>query len=216
MPGKQPNPVWLYRLIHLDNLPVLLARNALHAPNATPQDGLVYRPIHNVSVQASRRLQPVACGPRGTVHDYVPFYFGPLSPMLLQLKTGQVQGYNEGQEPLIYLATRLDDVQSAGSPFVFTDGHGLAAFTQWFEHPADLGRVDWDLVGERYWRDKPDDNDRKRRKQAEFLIWQSLPWPAIQFVATYNEAARQRAAKVLTQFPHRHQPLLQIMRSLYY
>ena len=30
------------------------------------------------------------------MHDYVPFYFGVLSPMLLQLKTGRVTGYNEG------------------------------------------------------------------------------------------------------------------------
>lgn len=37
------------------------------------------------------------------MHDYVPFYFGPLSPMMLNLKTGRVAGYEEDQEPLIYL-----------------------------------------------------------------------------------------------------------------
>ncbi len=99
MPGTQPTPVLLYRLIHIDNLPILLERDALHAPNATPQDGLRYRPIHDVSVQASRRVQPVPCGPCGTVQDYVPFYFGPHSPMLLKLKTGQVAGYNVSVRP---------------------------------------------------------------------------------------------------------------------
>jgi hypothetical protein len=216
MPGTVPNPVWLYRLIHIDNLPVLLTRDVLHAPNATPQDGLGYRPIHDVSVQASRRVQPVPCGPGGNVHDYVPFYFGPLSPMLLKLKSGQVMGYHEGQEPLLYLATRLDDVQAVGRPFVFSDGHGLAAFTRWFDHAMHLGQVDWSLVGQRYWADKPEDNDRKRRKQAECLVWQSLPWSAIRYIGAINATAQQRVVDVLSRFPHRHQPQLGTAPGWYY
>lgn len=216
MLGTPPDPVWLYRLIHLDNLPVLLARDALHAPNTTPPDGQVYRPIHDVSVQAGRRVQTVPCGPGGTVHDYVPFYFGPLSPMLLQLKTGQVAGYRDGQAPLLYLVTRLDVVQATGRPFVYTDGHSLAAFTRWFERPAELDQIDWALVGERYWADQPEDNDRKRRKQAEFLVWQFLPWSAIRGIATCSDATRQQAADLLGRFAHRHQPPLKIKRDWYY
>lgn len=37
-----PDPVWLYRFVHLDNLDLLLRRGGLHAPNHTPDDGLVY------------------------------------------------------------------------------------------------------------------------------------------------------------------------------
>lgn len=216
MPGTRPKKIWLYRLIHIDNLSVLLSRDALHAPNATPQDGLAYRPIHDVSVQEGRRTQPVPCGPGGSVHDYVPFYFGTHSPMLYMLKNGHVAGYNEGQEPLLYLATRLKHVKATGARFVFSDGHGLAAFTDWFDHTTALDRVDWALVGERYWRDTPEDNDRKRRKQAEFLVWQSLPWSAIQGIATFSDTARERAAAVLAQFPQRHQPELKTIAGWYY
>ena len=46
--------------------------------------------------------------------------------MLLNLKTGRVEGYNEGQAPLIYLTTTVQRVQDAGCQFVFSDGHGLA------------------------------------------------------------------------------------------
>ena len=93
----------IYRLIHVDNLRICLRRNGLHAPNYTPNDGLQYRTIHNVDIQKQRKVTTIPCGPCGNVHDYVPFYFGYLSPMLLQLKTGKVEGYNEGQEPLLYL-----------------------------------------------------------------------------------------------------------------
>jgi hypothetical protein len=216
MPGPQPSTVWLYRLIHLDNLPMLLSRDALHAPNATPQDGQVYRVIHDIGVQASRHAKAVPCGPGGTVHDYVPFYFGPLSPMLLKLKSGQVEGYAEGQGPLLYLVTRLEDIQAASRPFIFTDGHSLAAFTQWFERSADLGRVDWTMVSERYWADRPEDNDRMRRKQAEFLVWQSLPWSAIRGIATCSDATRRRVTETLIEFAHRHQPPLKTKRDWYY
>ena len=73
MLGKPiPNPIPLYRIVHVDTLPTLLTRGALHAPNSTPQDGLPYRTIHSVSVQASRHRNQIGCGSRGTSHDYVP------------------------------------------------------------------------------------------------------------------------------------------------
>jgi len=77
-----PNQITLYRLVHVETLETLLTRGALHAPNSTPDDGLGYRTIHSVSVQVSRHNWPNFCGPGGTCHDYVPFYFGALSVML--------------------------------------------------------------------------------------------------------------------------------------
>ena len=38
------------------------------------------------------------------------------------------------------------------------------------EDVAQFDKVDWELVPARYWADQPDDNDRQRRKQAEFLV----------------------------------------------
>ncbi len=99
MTAPVPNPTPIYRFLHVDNLSTCPSRAALHAPNHTPDDGLPYRPIHNVDLQNRRRLTPVPCGSRGVIHDYVAFYFGPRSPMLLQLHGGRVPGYAEGQHP---------------------------------------------------------------------------------------------------------------------
>ena len=98
-----PNPTPIYRFIHVDNLHICLRRGGLHAPKHTPDDGLVYKTIHNVDIQAERRVTDMPCGPQGVIHDYVPFYFGPRSPMLFRLHTGWKTDYTEGQEPLIYL-----------------------------------------------------------------------------------------------------------------
>lgn len=148
MPVPTPTPI--YRIMHIDNLEVCLKRRGLYAPNFTPDDGLVYLTIHNTDIQGLRQKFCLKCGPCGTTHDYVPFYFGYLSPMMLQLKTGQVEGYDEGQEPLIYLVSTVQAVSRAGVSFVFSNGHGIAAYTDWYDDLVDLNKVDWDMVYQRY------------------------------------------------------------------
>jgi hypothetical protein len=214
IPPPQPTPV--YRIVHVETLATLLARGALHAPNQTPADGLPYRTIHSTAVQANRRIKAVPCGPGGTVHDYVPFYFGPLSVMLLNLKTGRVPGYADGQEPLIYLRSSAQAVAAADGRYVFTDGHGLATFTDWFDDLANLDAVDWGLVRDRYWADTPDDNDRQRRKQAEFLVWHALDWGVIDGIGVMNSDMKQRVEGIIQTYPQRKQVSVHVAPSLYY
>ncbi|MDY0874095.1 type II toxin-antitoxin system toxin DNA ADP-ribosyl transferase DarT [Dongia rigui] len=211
-----PVPTPIYRIIHIGNLPILLRRRAIHAPNSTPQDGLVYRTIHNAAVQANRRAAIVACGSGGTVHDYLPFYFGPLSVMLLNLKTGRVPGYNEGQEPLIYLKSTVQAAVQANCEFVFTDGHGLASFTMWYDDLSQLSEVDWPLVNARYWSDRPEDNDRQRRKQAEFLIHGHCSWSIIEEIGVLNPDVKKRVEETLAEFPGCHKPNVTVRRDWYY
>jgi hypothetical protein len=213
---QPPSPIPLLRLIHFATLPTLLARGALHAPNSTPQDGLPYRTIHNEDVQKNRRATAIRVGLGGTCHDYVPFYFGPLSVMLLNLKTGRVAGYNEGQAPLIYLTTTVERLRKGGCSCVFSDGHGLARFTNWYEDAERLDLVDWKLVGERYWADRPEDNDRQRRKQAEFLVWQSVNWNLIDGIGVLNTRVKAEVEAMLADHPERHQPKVDTRPGWYY
>jgi hypothetical protein len=211
-----PDQITLYRLVHVETLETLLTRGALHAPNWTPDDGLGYRTIHSVSVQMSRHNWPIPCGPGGTCHDYVPFYFGPLSVMLLNLKTGRVAGYTEGQDPLIYLTTTVARVRDAGCRFVFSDGHGPARITDYYDDLGKLDQVDWDIVGERYWLDLQDDNDRQRRKQAEFLVWKLLDWSLIEGIGVLNQQAKARVEAILDRHPDRSRPNVQVKGPWYY
>jgi hypothetical protein len=197
MPGQRPDPTPIYRLVHADNVAVCLRRGALHAPNHTPADGAVYRTIHRIDVQEGRRLRAIRKGPGGTVHDYVPFYLGPRSVMLYQLHTNWVPGYDEGQEPLVHLVSTCQAVLAAGLGFVFSDGHGLAGFTAWFDDLADLDKVDWDAAYATRWKDSPEDMDRQRRKQAEFLVHRSMPWDLLTMIGVCNEAARRRVQSEL-------------------
>jgi len=196
-----PVPTPIYRFLHVDNLPTCLKRGALYAPNHTPNDGLTYKTIHNEDIQKRRKSQPIRCGPRGVIHDYVSFYFGPRSPMLFQLHTGRVAGYGERQEPLIYLVSTAQAVQTSGAGFVFSDGHGIATFTQWFDNLAGLDKVDWEAVYATIWRDTVEDPDRQRRKQAEFLIYQRCDWSLIQEIGVLNERMKTKVAGMLQGLP---------------
>jgi hypothetical protein len=192
-----PRPTSILRLLHIDNLAVILDCGGMHAPKHPPESACDYRAIHNVDIQKVRRQRTIPCGPGGTVHDYVAFYFGPRSPMLLQLQTGRVEGYCGSQEPLIYAVSTVETIVQAGLEFVFSDGHGIAAFTQWFDDLNNLDKVDWDMAYADYWADTVEDMDRQRRKQAEFLVHRFCLWEVIQKIGVLNDAVKSRVERIL-------------------
>lgn len=182
--------------MHVDNLDACLRRGALHAPNFFPDDGLQYRTIHDTDIQQQRRATEIPCGPGGVVHDYVSFYFGPRSPMLLRLHTGRVLGYSDGQAPLIYLVSTAQAIREAGGRFVFSDGHGIALFSTWYDDLADLDKVDWVAVHARFWKDTIEDMDRQRRKQAEFLVHRQCEWSWIHEIGVLDDTIARRVEDV--------------------
>jgi len=211
-----PLPTPILRFIHVDSLHVYLRRGGIHAWNATPEAGLGHHAIHSVEVQQKRLHKPVPCGSGGVIHDYVPFYFGRLSPMMLNLKTGRVAGYSEGQEPLIYLVSTCQAVQESGARFVFTDGHGLATFTEWLEDLADLDKVDWDVVDSRYWTDTETDMDRQRRKQAEFLVYRFCDWSLVNGIVVIDDAVAAKVETIQQEFPAEQRRTVAVKRDWYY
>lgn len=213
MPVPDPTPI--FRFVHVDNLEIVLRRGGLHAPNHTPNDGRAFRTIHNVEIQEKRKQKAIPCGPRGVIHDYVPFYFGFLSPMMLQLNTGRVAGYTEGQQPLIYLVSTAQAVRDSGIPFVFSDGHGIATFTSWYDDLGRLGEVDWDMVYQRYWADNINDMDRQRKKQAEFLVHRFCDWSLIGEIGVINPQMKTRVEGILSGFDAAvHRPV--VVRPAWY
>ena len=211
-----PKPTPIYRIMHVANLHVCLKRGGIHAPNFAPNNGLTYTTIHNLEIQTQRRVLHVPCGPGGVIHDYVAFYFGPRSPMLYQLHTGFVNGYREGQEPIIYLVSTAQAVKEAGFPYVFSDGHGIANFTAWYEDLEHLSQIDWHTVYAKIWKDTVQDMDRQRRKQAEFLIHQFCDWSLIQKIAVVNSEMKTKVEEILSRFPSSMRRDVEVQSSWYY
>lgn len=190
--------ILMTQILHITNV-ANLARIAqvggLCSPNHMPASVSPSSSAH-ASIQDKRAQTLVPVGPGGVVHDYVPFYFGELSPMLFAIKNGRVQGVPADQRPMIYLVSEVESVAAQRHDWVFTDGHAIVKLTRFFDDLRHLTQVDWTMVGERYWRDNPDDPDRKRRKQAEFLVHRFFPLSLVTEIAVIDKAMAQQVQQV--------------------
>ena len=179
----------IYHITHLDNLPGIIKEGGLHC-DRTAQN-MKSMNIGHKHIKARRLNRSVPVGPRGTVGDYVPFYFAPRSPMLFAISRGNVEGYTAGQRPVIYLCSSTEAVDAAKLRWVFTEGHADMDYTDFFDDFKNLGQIDWSLMRAKYWRDTDEDGDRKRRRQAEFLVKDFFPWKLVRQIAVYgNDTAK--------------------------
>lgn len=188
----------IYHITDGSNLPAILAQGGLLAFNLLRQQQLDYKSIAYESVQDRRATTRVPCVPGGVLHDYVPFYFAPRSPMLYTISMGNVPSCPNGQDNVIYLVTSAEKVRDAGLGLAFADGHGIMALSQFFNDLTHLNQVDWEVMGSKMWNDTAQHPDRKRRRQAEFLVHQLLPWDLIIGIATINQENADSVQRYIT------------------
>ena len=208
-----PERVWLYHITHIDNLPGIIRAGGLLAHNGVDE---TYTDIAHQTIQVRRNQTPVRCPPGGVLHDYVPFYFCRRSPMLYAIHKDNINGYSGGQQSIVYLVSELARVQQAGLTFVFTDGHAIMQFSEFYNNVADLDKIDWPLMQARIWTDTNEDPDRKRRRQAEFLLHRQCPWPLIAGIGVFDETMKLRVESMLESLKPEHLPRVKVLRDWYY
>lgn len=209
-----PDLVYIYHITHVDNLPNIIASGGLLANNSVADGGYVN--IAHESIQRRRHSKQVPCGPGGLLHDYAPFYLGRKSPMLYAISKGTVEGYEQGQEPVIYLVSKVEAVTAAELPFVFTDGHAAMDLTDFYDDLANLGQIDWPLLDAKYWFDNDDFPDRARPRQAEFLIHQCAPWEIMAGIAVKTDAMKCTVERILADLAPAHKPRVLVKTNWYY
>lgn len=208
-------PTEIYHITHVNNLSSIIKSSGLTANSILKRQSQTYQNIAHQTIQDRRAITPVPCGQKGTLHDYIPFYFAPRSPMLYAINQKQVQGYTQGQKPIIYLVTTAETIKNASIPFVFTDGHGIMAYSLFYDDLKDLNTaIDWNVMKSKMWNDTSQDPDRKRRRQAEFLVYQHCPWHLINSIAVIDSAIAQQVNQILQ--AHSHAIPVNICRSWYY
>ncbi len=194
-----PNPTPILHITPIENLGSILAAGELRAKRTLDCEGVEYASIAHLDIQSRRAYTQVPCGPGGVLHDYVPFYFGSRSPMLFAHSKGGVAGYDGGQRSIVHFVSTVREVQAAGLEFVFTDGHGVADGTRFYENASHLDKIDWDLIRGRYWKNTYGDPDRKRRRQAEFLVHQRLPIGAVLGIGVIDQHRKAEVAALLVE-----------------
>jgi ssDNA thymidine ADP-ribosyltransferase, DarT len=209
-----PIPTDIFHITPVSNLTSILNAGGLYAKNKHQQMGVSYTNIAYQNIQHLRAVTQVPYGAKGNLHDYVPFYFAPRSPMLHSNHQGKVKGYHHGQKSIVHLVSQAQSIQQASCRFVFTDGHGTMRLTQFFDDLKDLDKIDWDVMRAKYWNNCDEDMDRSRRRQAEFLVHQFLPWDLITQIGVINSEMKIQVEQILQGSPHR--PTVAIRRAWYY
>ena len=197
MPGQQPNIVRVFRIVHIDNVEYLLMHGMFTRNHAQADPN--YINIGDSTLIQQRNDYPVSIDPpNGNLGEYVPFYFGPLSPMLLNIKTGYRGITQRHQREIVYIVCLVNALVEKCHEWCFTDGHAKNSITEFYNDLENLSKVDWNIVGERHWSNTEDDFDRMRRKQAEFLIKNHMPVNCISSIVVLNEAKKTFVEEIIT------------------
>ncbi|KAB8317307.1 DUF4433 domain-containing protein [Tolypothrix campylonemoides VB511288] len=194
-------PTPIYHITPIKNLPSILNSGGLIANSRLKQQRINYLDIAHTHIQERRARKQVTCSAGGFLPDYVPFYFAPRSPMLYAIHKGGVKSYCEGQELVIYLVSEVEAIAANNLTFAFTDGHAVIALSEFYDSLEDLESViDWKIMEETYWADTQEDGDRSRRRQAEFLVHEFLPWTLITKIAVKNSIIAEQVREILQKF----------------
>ncbi|MDI1293370.1 MAG: DUF4433 domain-containing protein [Methylobacter sp.] len=184
-----PEKALIWRIIHRDNLPWIL-NNGLHCANSSIQSSS-YINIGNPDLISKRRHRFVPIEPRGTLADYVPFYFTPFSVMMKNIHSGWGSVQQRANEEIVILVSSLHRVHELGLPFVFTNAHAYPDWTNYYNDLVNLKEIDWGILQRRDFKRDTDDPRKMERYQAEALIYQHLPIEGLIGVVCYSELLKQ-------------------------
>lgn len=178
--------ILLYRMTHVQNIPHILKHGITHISSSSRNKN--YVAIGDGSLIGARNNFLMPSGK--TLGEYIPFYFGPRMPMLYVMQCGFNGVTPVRPSDVVYCITSVKSIQAAKLDFVFTDGHAVDGFSE-FYNPRDLKRIesiiDSKAIKSKYWK-ADDDLDLKRRKEAEFLVEGDIPIQAIEYFAVYDAA----------------------------
>lgn len=162
----------IFRITHIENVPWILS-NGLHCRNSPTRDA-AYRDIGNPDLIQKRTHRALPIPPGGTLSDYIPFYFTPYSPMLLNIKTGHGGMKQTPMREIAILVASLPTLASRGIRFLLSDRHAYLAAAKFAGDLAGLSSIDWTILQARDFKRDANDPGKMERYQAEALVHRSL------------------------------------------
>jgi hypothetical protein len=119
--------------------------------------------------------------------------------MLYSIHMGNVDSYQGGQEEVIYLVAVAEQVAAGGAGFSFTDGHAIMKLTNFFDDLADLSQLNWGVIKGQWFHDTDQYPDRKRQRQAEFVVHRFFSIEQVIGIATMNEGMKGRVESIVAE-----------------
>ncbi|WP_445368161.1 DarT ssDNA thymidine ADP-ribosyltransferase family protein [Methylomonas sp. BW4-1] len=180
---------FIYHFTHIENLPSLLETGFLanNHPKFPKENHLS---VAAQGIQYRRAKMEVPCGPGGVVHDYVPLYFGSISPMLL----GVINKKNIDQFEMLYFEFPISLI--CREDIVFTDASANTDQPpNFYSDPADLDRLNWDEINSKKWSSAND--TLRHQRMAEVLVHSNLPLQDATRVVVWNEHIKKQVSQLV-------------------
>lgn len=176
---------FFFHFTHLENLEEILA-NGLLSTNEKNDRNIEYLNVASPDIQCTRHEMEVTCGPKGHVHDYVPFYFNARTPMFLSL----IKSRNYDQPYFIYFAVSIEKLNS--EKFVFTDKAANRKYDppKFYDCPSKLDELSWDSIESKAWGSRSE--AEKHTKMAEALHFKGFDLSDISYIVVWNESYKAR------------------------
>ena len=193
-----PEKALIFRIVHVANVPWILEHDGLYCRNAPEQDPN-YVNIGNTELIDRRARRQVPIPPRGTLSDYVSFYFTPFSIMMFNIKTGYGGITKRENRDIVIFVSSIHRLRGLGLPFVFTNQHAYPVDTDFYNRVEDLGRIDWALLQSRNFKTDDADPGKQLRYQAEALVYQRVPLEALVGMGCHDDEAKRALAPQLEQ-----------------
>ncbi len=176
-------------MTHIENLPHLMENGVTHKNSENSNKS--YKPIGDNTLIDTRSnfILPNEL----FLGNYIPFYFGPRTPMLYVIQNGYNGVTALHPSKIIYCVTSVQTIINNNLPFLYTDGHATDRFSSFYSPEVinDIEtQVDFKATKAKFWNDE-NDLDLKRRKEAEFLILKDIPFNCLLGFGTYNDEARK-------------------------
>ena len=193
--------LWVYRIIPIQNLEYIL-QDGLYCKN-THTNVTNFVTIGSKEIITERDNRVVKCYPDSVVNDYVPFYFSVRTPMLYNIITGHGVP-SRPQKDIIYLCCKLKRLATENFQWCFTNGNAAKKITRFTNKLSSLNKLDWHSIETEDFRDanSDGDEDRKRKKHAEFLVKNHVPLEYIEEIAVLNEKVKVEVEALLARFGH--------------
>lgn len=155
---------YFYHFTHVSNIPSIV-ENGLLCTNEKNRLKISHENIANDGIQNRRNQMIVPCYPHGTVHDYVPFYFTSVNPMLLGLLNKKVVD----QSLIVFIAISIEKLIE--NNVIFTNASANTNIPPTFyNNPTDLDNLDWIEIDSKRWG-----YNNINSRMAEVLIHNRVP-----------------------------------------
>lgn len=178
---------YVYHLTSIDNLDSII-KNGLLATNVKNEKGIKHTDIANGTIQERRANTKVPCGPKCTIHDYVPFYFASRTPMLL----GVINKKNCDQPYLVYLCLNIDVVDR--DDVVFTDASANTNdVPHFYSDSCNLDKLKWDIINSNAWTFS---DDERHYHMAELLVHKKVDISEISSIVVFNDAIKKNVEDI--------------------